>query len=91
VLGCTHYPLIKPLLRRVLPANVAIVDSAESTAKVVDDLLRGSPLPTVEESERRKVPRIKFYVTDSEEKFRRLGSLFLGREIGEVKHVDMAE
>jgi glutamate racemase len=91
VLGCTHYPLIKPLLRRVLPADVAIVDSAESTAKVVEDLLRGSPLPKMEETERRTVPRIKFYVTDSVEKFRRLGSLFLGREIGEVKHVDMAE
>ena len=32
VLGCTHYPLIKPLLRRVAPEHVAIVDSAESTA-----------------------------------------------------------
>lgn len=33
VLGCTHYPLIKPLLRRVAPEHVAIVDSAESTAE----------------------------------------------------------
>ena len=35
VLGCTHYPLIKPLLRRVAPEHVAIVDSAESTAQDV--------------------------------------------------------
>ena len=35
VLGCTHYPLIKPLLRRVAPEHVAIVDSAESTARDV--------------------------------------------------------
>src|SRR5271156_5745488 len=35
VLGCTHYPLIQPLLRRVAPAHVAIVDSAESTAQAV--------------------------------------------------------
>src|SRR5208337_2454433 len=35
VLGCTHYPLLKPLLRRVAPAHVNIVDSAESTARAV--------------------------------------------------------
>src|SRR5208337_2689972 len=35
VLGCTHYPLLKPLLRRVAPAHVTIVDSAESTARAV--------------------------------------------------------
>ena len=35
VLGCTHYPLLKPLLRRVAPGHVSIVDSAESTARAV--------------------------------------------------------
>src|SRR5271156_6476132 len=35
VLGCTHYPLLRPLLRRVAPAHVTIVDSAESTARAV--------------------------------------------------------
>ncbi len=35
VLGCTHYPLIKPLLHRMAPSHVSIVDSAESTARVV--------------------------------------------------------
>src|SRR5579859_1455263 len=35
VLGCTHYPLLKPLLRRAAPAHVAIVDSAESAARAV--------------------------------------------------------
>jgi len=91
VLGCTHYPLIKPLLHRVVPGNVSIVDSAESTAKVVHDLLRNSPLPATTEPERRQLPRVQFFVTDSVEKFRRLGSLFLGREITEVQHVDMRE
>src|SRR6266446_341974 len=40
VLGCTHYPLIKPLLRRVAPPHVTIVDSAHSTAKVVSERIR---------------------------------------------------
>src|SRR5215470_10570644 len=46
VLGCTHYPLIKPLLRRVAPPHVAIVDSAESTAIVVArELEKNTPQP----------------------------------------------
>src|SRR4029077_19744404 len=40
VLGCTHYPLIKPLLRRVAPEHIAIVDSAEPTARGVARRLR---------------------------------------------------
>src|SRR5215467_9459118 len=40
VLGCTHYPLIRPLLRRIVPSSVEIVDSAESTAAQVSALLR---------------------------------------------------
>src|SRR5262245_28250814 len=39
VLGCTHYPLIRHLLRRVVPPQVEIVDSAESTAAEVARLL----------------------------------------------------
>ena len=42
VLGCTHYPLIKPLLRRVAPEHIAIVDSAESTAQEVARQLDGA-------------------------------------------------
>ena len=91
VLGCTHYPLLKPLLRRLTPAHVTIVDSADSTAQVVSHLLRqGLPKVSLEE-ERREKPRLKFFVTDSVEKFRRLGERFLGRPIEDVEHVELAE
>ena len=89
VLGCTHYPLILPLLRRVAPAHVKIVDSAESTAQVVSDLLRREPLPASTEEERRHVSRQTFFATDSVEKFQRLGARFLGRPIEQVHHVDL--
>lgn len=45
LLGCTHYPLIRPLLRRVVPPEVAIVDSAESTAKALARKLGIAPPP----------------------------------------------
>ena len=53
LLGCTHYPLLKPLLRRLVPAHVTIVDSADSTARVVSQLLRqGLPKRSAEEERR---------------------------------------
>lgn len=91
VLGCTHYPLIKPLLRRITPERVTIVDSAESTAEVVREQLALSPLPPGAGDERRGQPRMKFFATDSVEKFRRLGTRFLGHSTQEVVHVDLKE
>jgi glutamate racemase len=91
VLGCTHYPLLKPLLRRVAPEHVNIVDSAESTARVVAGRLQKLRPPTTGEEERRMHPRIKFFATDSVEKFRRLGERFLGHPIEDVQRVDLKE
>jgi len=92
VLGCTHYPLLKPLLYRVAPGHVKIVDSAESTARAVASHLRQLlPSPPADTAERRSVPRLKFFATDSVEKFRRLGQRFLGHTIEDVQHVDLKE
>jgi glutamate racemase len=91
VLGCTHYPLIKTLLRRVAPGHVSIVDSAESTARVVAGQI-GRLIPgDANSDERRSPPRIQFFATDSVEKFRRLGERFLGRCIEKIQHVDLKE
>ena len=79
VLGCTHYPLLKPLLRRVVPPKVTIVDSAEATAEVVARKFGSSP----------GSPAVRFFATDSVEKFRRAGEKFLGRAIEGVEHVDI--
>ena len=87
VLGCTHYPLIKPLLRRVAPSHVTLVDSAESTAHAVAEQLR---IPPQAHDESRK-PHLRFFATDSAEKFRRMGTRFLGQAVEEVLHVDLKE
>jgi glutamate racemase len=91
VLGCTHYPLIKPLLRRVAPEHVRIVDSAESTAHAVAEQLRMEPLHSPDESEKRTGARLKFFATDSAEKFKKMGTRFLGRPVEDVVHVDLKE
>jgi glutamate racemase len=91
LLGCTHYPLLKPLLHRMALPGVTIVDSAESTARAVSQKLNIEPLSGGNDPERRLTPRLKFFATDSVEKFRRLGAMFLGHPIEEVKHIDLKE
>jgi glutamate racemase len=90
VLGCTHYPLLKLVLQRIIPGHVTIVDSAASTACAVASQL-GDLLPAsaVTDVVRRAGPRLKFFATDSTEKFRRLGQRFLGHPIDEVMHADL--
>jgi glutamate racemase len=89
VLGCTHYPLIKPLLRRAAPAHVTIVDSAHSTAKVVAEQVHTPQ--RADRSRSSDAPSLRFFATDSVEKFRRLGPRFLGHPVESVDHVDLKE
>jgi len=87
VLGCTHYPLLQPLLRRVTPPYVKIVDSAHSTANVVARQI-GASL----RSQSASAPTgLRFFATDSVEKFRKLGPRFLGHPVDNVEHVDLKE
>jgi glutamate racemase len=90
VLGCTHYPLIKPVLRRVAPAHVKIVDSAHSTANVVAEKIRTLPARAAK-PELSSSTGLCFFATDSVEKFRRLGPRFLGHPVDAVEHVDLKE
>jgi glutamate racemase len=82
LLGCTHYPLIRPLLARILPGQVKIVDSAESTARAAANL---------KDKDGHGQRTIDFFVTDSVEKFRHLGARFLGQAIDHVQHIDLRE
>jgi glutamate racemase len=89
VLGCTHYPLLRDLLRRVVPQRIQIVDSAESTAQAVAHELGVSPCKAGESCAH--TPTYKFFVTDSPEKFRRMAPLFLGFPVEDVNRVEMEE
>lgn len=81
VLGCTHYPLIRSLLRRVVPSQVQIVDSAESTAQAVAQQVKNAGAG--------KSGSVRCFATDSVEKFQRLGGRFLGRPLEKVELVDI--
>ncbi|MCS7081876.1 MAG: glutamate racemase [Bacteroidetes bacterium] len=80
VLGCTHYPLLKPLLQEVMGPEVQLVDSAEAMAERVAGLLQEMRLLNPS----RHPPRYEFYVTDVPLRFRTLGERFLGRVLPNV-------
>jgi glutamate racemase len=89
VLGCTHYPLLRPLIERAVPAGMRVIDSAEATADVV--ARRFGPQEIKEHSPAAQAPttQLRCFATDSVEKFERLGSRFLERPTGEVELVDL--
>lgn len=82
VLGCTHYPLLREEIEVLMPPGTHVIDSAEVTAEAVALSLH---LPA--ESDTPAV--IRFYATDSVERFRALGSHFLAEPIHKVKLIDL--
>jgi glutamate racemase len=96
VLGCTHYPLLRPLIERVLgrSANPAIrvIDSAESTAETAVQLFNNGAFSggaTHPPEDPAAPTEIRCFATDSVEKFERLGSRFLARPVGHVELIDL--
>jgi glutamate racemase len=85
VLGCTHYPLLKPLLQRTMGPDVRLIDSGEETAATVYDALRSGGLdapPTA-------APEHRFVVSDDEARFRQVGSRFIGEKLGKAEVVPL--
>jgi len=82
ILGCTHYPLLKPVIKQVLGNSVTLIDSAKQVAIEVKKILAGEGLLS---SGRRG--KHKFYVSDNPEWFSSLAERFLGRPITNAKKV----
>lgn len=87
VLGCTHYPLLRPLIERAAPRGITVIDSAESTAEAAAALINGRATENPADPDR--PTEIQCFATDSVDKFERLSSRFLGRPTGKVQLVDL--
>ncbi len=79
VLGCTHFPVLAGAIRAVIGGRVAVVDSAETTAGAVAEALSGAGLAS--NAGARDAGTVRFFATDSPERFARVGAIFLGRAI----------
>jgi glutamate racemase len=82
VLGCTHYPLLKPLIKKIMP-KVSIIDSAREIAKTVRAILEARDI-TSKQNNRRKP---EFFVTDTPDTFNKVGRMFLKKDMVLAKRV----
>jgi glutamate racemase len=85
ILGCTHYPLLKQPIASVMGNRVKLVDSAEETAKATRQALTELNLLSTSQTPGKR----KFFVSDTPDKFKKIGQLFLGQKIGKVGLVDI--
>ncbi len=83
ILGCTHYPLLKPVIKKVLGDKVRLIDSAKQVAIEVKKILAAENL-----CNGRPAGKHKFYVSDNPEWFNGLANRFLGRVIKDVSKVN---
>jgi glutamate racemase len=87
ILGCTHYPLIRPVFQRVFGRDVALIFSAEETAREVDETLRRKGI----ENALGREGLCRFLTTGDPELFRRSGERFLQLPLDEVTRVSVAD
>jgi glutamate racemase len=87
ILGCTHYPLIRPIFQRVFGRDVTLVFSAEETAREVTETLARKGI----ENDAARTGGYTFLTTGDPEVFRAMGARFLQLPIERVDHVTLAE
>jgi glutamate racemase len=87
ILGCTHYPLIRPVFERVFGRAVTLVSSAEETAREVAETLARKGV----ENDAGREGRCRFLTTGPSEEFRLLGERFLQLPIGAVERVALTD
>ena len=85
VLGCTHYPLLKKVIRKVMGEGIELVDSSIEVSKEVADILEREHLRNT----RRTNGYRKFFVSGSSSKFKRMANKLFDFEINEVKRVNI--
>jgi glutamate racemase len=85
ILGCTHYPLVRPMLQRILGRDVRLVTAGHAVAATAQRILESRGLETVNDDE----GDYRFLCTGDAEAFRELGTRFLQLPLGEVEHVEI--
>ena len=89
VLGCTHFPVLAAAIRQVIGDDVTMVDSAETTAEAVAEALAVAAMSN--DGRAGGASQMRFFATDSPERFARVGAIFLGRPIAvaDVELIDL--
>ncbi len=83
ILGCTHYPLLAPVIRATMGTSVRLIDSGEATAAAVRETLAAEGL-----LRRARGAEASFFVTDAPERFIKVGARFLGTQVDSAVQLD---
>lgn len=87
ILGCTHYPLLKPIIKTILP-DVKIISSGHASTNALREMLATHDIGNTSQD----AGTIEFFVSDGADKFAKNGGTFIGREItGKVTKVDIGK
>jgi glutamate racemase len=84
VLGCTHYPLLKPAIERVFPGAFQLVDSAETTAQKVERLLDHARMRAGDEEAWHEIT-----VTSVPERFSEVAGILFGESVPKVREINL--
>jgi glutamate racemase len=87
ILGCTHYPLLRPVFQRAFGRDVTLVFSADETAREVAETLARKGF----ENDASREGRYRFLTTGDPALFRSLGERFLQLPLGDVQRVEVAD
>jgi glutamate racemase len=85
ILGCTHYPLVAPMLQRILGRDVRLVSGGHAVAAAVQRTLEGADLARGRDGE----GAYRFLCTGDTDSFRDLGTRFLQMPLGEIERVEI--
>ena len=85
ILGCTHYPLVRPVIQRALGRGVELVSSGQAIADEVEQALRDEGI----ENEPARRGDYRFLCSGDPEAFRRLGTRFLQLPLGDVRRIEV--
>ena len=84
ILGCTHYPLLKPVIQKIIGNNVTLIDSAKQVAVEVKNILSREDLLS-----KNGKGKHEFFVSDNPEWFSDLAQRFLGQPVKNVKKINL--
>jgi len=85
VLGCTHYPIIRNIIQETVGKNIKLIDSAESTAQEVANILKQNQIMNTSS----RTPNYQYFVSDLPHQFDEIGTRFLGRKLKNVKRIQL--
>ena len=91
ILGCTHYPLLRSLIRRVVGDSVNLVNPAYETARELGELLQEKGIENPGYERQKAQERYQFYVSDAADKFKRFANSILPYDVETTKKINIEE